>query len=495
MLIRDLEQQTGLDRATIRYYEKEGLVIPHRAENGYRTYTEKERDMLLKIKLLRQLGMSLDRIKELQQGSAGFYEALTEQIRVLEKQLRDADRAKEVCIDIRNTGTSFHNLDAAYYLKELSHASRPESKWKPQPVPEFSRRAPVHPWKRFLARLIDLSILELTALFLTAVVLRIRPMNDFIYSVIGFSLSVHLFWLPIEALLLHYWGTTPGKWIFGIRVESANGGRLPIATAIGRSWDVLHYGYGFCIPFYSYWRLYKSYRQYNDDCFMPWDREWDAEIQFDYNYTGKKKTAIVCVSAAFLLTYGLYFADGIKPRYRGEDLTVSQIAENHNDLLHLISDDESATLTMNLNEDGTWRNYQINYGTNVFVVPFGSDAVGGCQDYHYEIKDGFVRTITYVETWTNIFHLRPISERVICTIKSIVFAQDWLTIWNANAIENEINEALEKRSGNFVYENLEIQWETESENCTYTGDSFNTEKEDLPSFVTLKLKINIYDIP
>ena len=131
MLIRDLEQQTGLDRATIRYYEKEGLVTPHRAENGYRTYTERERDMLLKIKLLRQLGMSLDRIKELQQGSAGFSEALTEQIRVLEKQLRDTDRAKEVCIDIRNTGTSFHDLDAAYYLKELSHASRPESKWKP----------------------------------------------------------------------------------------------------------------------------------------------------------------------------------------------------------------------------------------------------------------------------------------------------------------------------------------------------------------------------
>ena len=494
MLIRDLEQQTGLDRATIRYYEKEGLVTPHRAENGYRTYTEKERDMLLKIKLLRQLGMSLDRIKELQQGSAGFSEALTEQIRVLEKQLRDADRAKEVCIDIRNTGTSFHDLDAAHYLKELSHASRPESKWKPQPVPEFSRRTPVHPWKRYFARCVDLSIMEILVLFIAAVLLRIRPINDFIYTVISLSIVIYLLWIPIEGLMLHYWGTTPGKWIFGIRLESANGGRLPISVAIGRAWDVLRYGYGYCIPFYIYWRLYKSYRQYSDDCFLPWDRKWDTEIQFDYNYTGKKKVAIVCVSAAFLLTYGAYFADCIKPKHRGEDLTVAQIAANHNDLLHLISDDESATLTMNLNEDGTWRNYQINNGSNVFVVPFGSDAVGGYQDYQYEIKEGFVRTITYEQTWTNIFHLQPISERVICTIKSIAFAQDWLTIWNANAIENEMNEALEKRSGNFVYENLEIQWETESENCTYTGDSFVAENEDLPSFVTLKLKINIHDI-
>lgn len=495
MLIRDLEQQTGLDRATIRFYEKESLIFPHRAENGYRTYTERERDMLLKIKLLRQLGMSLECIKELQQGSVDFSQALTEQIRVIEKQLHDMNRAKEVCIDIRNAGITFHDLDASYYLKELSKASRPEDKWKPQPIPEFSGRTPVHPWKRFLARLIDLSILELTALFLTAVVLRIRPMNDFIYSVIGFSLSVHLFWLPIEALLLHYWGTTPGKWIFGIRMESANGGRLSFSAAIGRAWDVLHYGHGFCIPFYIYWRLYKSYRQYNDDCFLPWDREWDAEIQFDYGYSGKKKAAIACVSAAFLLTYGIYFADGIKPRYRGEDLTVAQIAENHNDLLHLISDDESATLTMNLNEDGTWRNYQINYGTNVFVVPFGSDAVGGYSDYQYEIKEGFVRSITYEQTWTNIFNLQPISERVICTAKSIAFAQDWLNIWNANAIEKEMNEIFTNRSGKFVYENLEIQWETESENCTYTGGYFFTENDELPSFVTLKLKIDIHDIP
>lgn len=495
MLIHDLELQTGLDRAAIRFYEKEGLISPHRAENGYRTYTDTERDMLLKIKLLRQLGMSLECIKQLQQGSADFSKALTEQIRVLEKNLRDMDRAKEVCIDIRNTGTTFRDLDASYYLKELSKASRPEDKWKPQPVPEFSRSTPVHPWKRYFARLIDLSILELAALFLTAVVLRIRPINDFIYSVIGFSLLIHLFWLPIEGLLLHYWRTTPGKWIFGIRVESANGGRLPISVAIGRAWDVLHYGFGYCIPFYIYWRLYKSYRQYNDDCFLPWDREWDTEIHFDYNYPGKKKAVIVCMAAAFLLTYGTYLADCIKPKHRGEDLTVAQIAANHNDLLHMLSEDETATLTMNLREDGTWRNYQINNGSNEFVISIGSDAVGGYQDYQYEIQDGFVRSIAYEQTWTNIFHLQPIGTRVICTAKSIAFAQDWLTIWNADEIEKEMNMAFRNRSGEFIYKNLEILWETESENCNYSGDSFYAENDELPSFVTLKLKIYIHDIP
>ena len=65
MQIRDLECKTALDRATIRFYEKEGLIVPERKENGYRDYSEEILNDLFKIKLLRQLGMSLDTIKKI----------------------------------------------------------------------------------------------------------------------------------------------------------------------------------------------------------------------------------------------------------------------------------------------------------------------------------------------------------------------------------------------------------------------------------------------
>lgn len=68
MLIRDLEMNTGLDRATIRFYEKEGLIEPNRKDNGYREYTKEHETLLFKIKLLRQLGMSLETIKDPQVG-------------------------------------------------------------------------------------------------------------------------------------------------------------------------------------------------------------------------------------------------------------------------------------------------------------------------------------------------------------------------------------------------------------------------------------------
>lgn len=65
MLIQDVERQTGLDRATIRFYEKEGIVIAKREENGYRSYSDENVQLLLKVKLLRQLGVSLIKIKSL----------------------------------------------------------------------------------------------------------------------------------------------------------------------------------------------------------------------------------------------------------------------------------------------------------------------------------------------------------------------------------------------------------------------------------------------
>ena len=38
MTIKELETRTGMERANIRFYEKEGLLSPKRLDNGYRDY-------------------------------------------------------------------------------------------------------------------------------------------------------------------------------------------------------------------------------------------------------------------------------------------------------------------------------------------------------------------------------------------------------------------------------------------------------------------------
>ena len=60
MTIQEVEARTGLPRATVRYYEREGLLSPQRLENGYRDYSEDNIVTLFRIKLLRELGIALE---------------------------------------------------------------------------------------------------------------------------------------------------------------------------------------------------------------------------------------------------------------------------------------------------------------------------------------------------------------------------------------------------------------------------------------------------
>ena len=66
MTIKEMEDRTGMERANIRFYEKEGLLSPSRLANGYRDYSEEDVETLMRIKLLRSLRMPLEDIRALQ---------------------------------------------------------------------------------------------------------------------------------------------------------------------------------------------------------------------------------------------------------------------------------------------------------------------------------------------------------------------------------------------------------------------------------------------
>ena len=44
--IGEFTAKTGLSGPTLRYYEKEGLVKPHRSDNGLRYYTDADTDWI-----------------------------------------------------------------------------------------------------------------------------------------------------------------------------------------------------------------------------------------------------------------------------------------------------------------------------------------------------------------------------------------------------------------------------------------------------------------
>ena len=71
MMIKEVQELTGLGRKAIEYYQQKGLIDPAVLENGYRDYSQEEADTLRHIALLRALDVPLEDIKALLSGSAG----------------------------------------------------------------------------------------------------------------------------------------------------------------------------------------------------------------------------------------------------------------------------------------------------------------------------------------------------------------------------------------------------------------------------------------
>lgn len=495
MLIRELEKQTGLERATIRYYEKEGLITPHREDNGYRTYSNDDRETLLKVKLLRQLGMPLEKIKGLQQGSEAFSDALNEQIASLEKQIRDSVRAREVCEEMRDRAESYDTLDARYYLIELTKPSANADKWEPKPVPEFHRAVPVHPWKRYFARMIDLSIIQILLQLIVIVVLRIRPINGLLYTILDYAIVSHLLMIPVEGLLLHYWGTTPGKWIMGIRIESVNGGNLSVTNAMMRSFDVLRSGYGFTIPIYYIWRLYQSYKSYCDDFQTEWDQIHEAEPVFEYYYSPRKIAAMI-LAVLVLIGCNLYTTnDGLKTVHRGDTLSVAQVAENYNDLVEMMANRNKTTPSKAafLDPEGKWvTSESVNTSSNAVVI-IGSQITSNYPGPEFTVENGAVRKIVYKASYKDVLRLSLFGERPSNLVLSVALGQDWLSLLNYNDFIEKFSEAIQAKEGTFIYENLEVVWSAKATNCIFTGTSFYTEDNTKPSTVDITIEIYIHE--
>ena len=231
MTIGDLEQQAGMTRANIRYYEQEGLLFPSRRENGYRDYSQEDLATLLRIKLLRQLDFSLEEIRQLQRGELDFSAAMARRGDQLARESQAMANARQVCLDLGREVRSFQELHADEYLGRLSGV---------QPVPAADTPE-FHPWRRYFARGMDFGLAALVVLFVKTVFLH-NTFQEGLSSDFSQTLLTWLIVLLIEPLLIHFWGTTPGKWVWGIRVEQNGGGMLTLPEAYKRTFLVFAAG-------------------------------------------------------------------------------------------------------------------------------------------------------------------------------------------------------------------------------------------------------------
>ena len=119
MKINALEDLLGVSKATIRYYEDQGLVTPLRMENGYRDYSDEEVQLFQRIIVLRKLGLSIPEIRELIDGKANLHDTLTYNLERLHTHQDEIAVAMKLCEQIKSEASDFTSIDSPKYLKHI----------------------------------------------------------------------------------------------------------------------------------------------------------------------------------------------------------------------------------------------------------------------------------------------------------------------------------------------------------------------------------------
>lgn len=465
MKIQQIETLSGLDRATIRYYEKEGLLNPHRTENGYRDYSDTDLEELKKIKLLRQLDMPLDSIRKLQQGSGDFLVLMDEQIHILRRHIKEGQWAMEVCQEIRNETRDYKMLQPDRYLELLrgpqyepqQTITKQEAPKPPEPFREKIRRE-VHPWRRFLARNFDRFLLVSIVNYVLFVVLRVRMLPDWFGILFGYA----AYWIAmfLEPFWLHYIGATPGKWIFGIKLEYCQGGKLPLDVAFDRCGKVLQLGQGYGIPIWQLFRLYKSHSDLTERYETPWDKETEVTYtKFDW----KKKALVVLTAGLILFMVASSVVDMMLPQNRG-DLTIQEFSENY----RYYHEKVMKSQTDLLNADGTWVDKADHYiGAVIYADGNGDHETA---DFTYELENGAIRSIRFEDEWIGFHTAYTLPDYLIHAAVSYVAAQPGMTAKELTQWATMMDQALVNRSDDSFtveFHGVRVHWEIEYENCDF----------------------------
>ena len=117
MKIGEVANETGLSVSNIRFYEKKGLLAPARKEDsGYRDYTTEDVSRLKTILLYRKMGLPIETIYLVFQGSITLEVALERQTEELRKQKEEITTSLELCQKVLND-TNSERINVDTYLE------------------------------------------------------------------------------------------------------------------------------------------------------------------------------------------------------------------------------------------------------------------------------------------------------------------------------------------------------------------------------------------
>lgn len=436
MTIKEIELRSGMDRANIRFYEKEGLLSPRYLDNGYREYSDHDLSILLRIKLLRSLHIPLQAIREVLAQKQSLEEIISIQISNLEEELQTTSYALEICRAIQSDHATFTNLDAKKYLDGISRMGEQSGNSYFSVAKDVLPQVD-YPWRRFFARLLDsylyhvLWISTLVFLFRTPTLIRSAS------EVISDLFIETILMLLLEPLWLQYFKTTPGKALFGLTITNTEGQHLSYREGFKRTWRMLVSGMGLHLPIYRSYRLWKSFNA----CSSKEVLSWDEDISYQMKDTHRLRYLLYLASHACLI--GILFtinSSQYLPRHQGP-LTVAEFAQNFNYYTNLFDYDFS----LYLDDTGAWAEKESE---GEYVISVSSPP----PVFQYELEHGYITKVYFsIESdGENNFHSSKIPEMTLAAL-SLSASKQKLHLFSKTP------SAIIKRIGQHPFESFQFQ--------------------------------------
>lgn len=129
MTIKEVEQQLGISRTTIRFYEREHLINPKRDGNTYREYSEEDVATLKKIIILRKLGFSIEEIKDFLAENVPLQELLEKNVQQLQEKVNELTGAIKICKKMQSRQENFDTFNENYYWEEIKEQEQAGSRF------------------------------------------------------------------------------------------------------------------------------------------------------------------------------------------------------------------------------------------------------------------------------------------------------------------------------------------------------------------------------
>lgn len=152
------------------------------------------------------------------------------------------------------------------------------------------------PWVRFWARTFDTYLIGVLMGLVLVLFDGDLPEGKLFDQAYGYVAM--LAWIPMEAALLAFFGTTPGKWLLKVRVRRSTDEYPPFSAALSRSLKVWFRGQAMGIPLIGFFAQIFAYSSLTENGTSSWDKDEGLVVMHE-------RIGVIRILAGSLVFFGL----------------------------------------------------------------------------------------------------------------------------------------------------------------------------------------------